>query len=114
MVLLVASVAVGVTLLLRHTPASSYTPHGTETSRFYLCLSRRTTTATTHACMLISLVLLSACPLSIADSIAVGEGHTCVLTISGGVKCWGLNGSGQASDVHACECSCIILRLGYL
>jgi alpha-tubulin suppressor-like RCC1 family protein len=31
-------------------------------------------------------------------SIAVGWGHTCVVTELGVVKCWGLNGSGQLGD----------------
>jgi alpha-tubulin suppressor-like RCC1 family protein len=30
--------------------------------------------------------------------IAVGWGHTCVVTEFGAVKCWGLNGSGQLGD----------------
>ena len=108
MVLLVASVAVDVTLLLWRSPASSFTPHATETSRYYLCRSRRTTIATMHVCILISLVLLSACPLSIADSIATGLYHTCALTTSGGVRCWGFNGNGEASAVHAC---CLSLHI---
>jgi alpha-tubulin suppressor-like RCC1 family protein len=31
-------------------------------------------------------------------AVAVGWGHTCVITGSGTVRCWGLNGSGQLGD----------------
>ena len=33
-----------------------------------------------------------------ATSVATGNGHTCAMTGSGGVKCWGDNGSGQLGD----------------
>lgn len=33
-----------------------------------------------------------------AVAIKVGYGHACVLTITGGVRCWGLNGYGQLGD----------------
>ena len=99
--LLVARVAVGVALLLWRTPASSSTPHATEPLRYHLYLPRRTTIAATHACILLSLVLSSACPLSIAGSIATGGEHTCAITASGGVRCWGRGVDGQASAVHA-------------
>jgi hypothetical protein len=102
MALLVATVAVGVALFLWRTPASSLTPHAPETPQYYLHLPRRTTLAATHACIHISLVLLSACPLTIADSMAAGQYHTCALTASSSVRCWGDNFYGQASAVHAC------------
>ncbi len=105
MALLVVSIAVGVALLLWRIPASSFTPHAPETPRYCLHLPRQMTFAAMHACMLI--LLVSACPVSIANGIAGGNFHTCALTASGGGRCWGYNVKGQASAVHAC---CVFLH----
>ncbi len=115
MVLLAASVAIGVSLVLWRSAASCLTPRATdsETAPFYkyLHLSRRTRITTTHACVLLS--LLSACPFSIAGSIGVGQFHSCALTASGGVRCWGRGDLGQASAVHAWSISASAPRIEF-
>jgi alpha-tubulin suppressor-like RCC1 family protein len=31
-------------------------------------------------------------------AVAAGSRHTCVLTVEGGIRCWGQNGNGQLGD----------------
>ncbi len=45
----------------------------------------------------------SADVLTSVAAITAGNDHTCALTTSGGVRCWGRGGNGEASALHACE-----------
>ena len=48
--------------------------------------------------MLLHSVSFALTPLTGIAKVATGNGHTCALTTSGGVKCWGLNFYGQLGD----------------
>jgi alpha-tubulin suppressor-like RCC1 family protein len=45
-----------------------------------------------------SAAVLAAAPMWDAASVSVGTQHACAITLSGGLKCWGLNSTGQLGD----------------
>jgi alpha-tubulin suppressor-like RCC1 family protein len=58
--------------------------------------------------------LLSRIPVNVVGlpsgvtTLAAGEVHTCALTISGGVKCWGFNYNGELGDGTSLERSTVV------
>ncbi len=46
----------------------------------------------------------SADVLTNVAAITIGDEHTCALTASGGVRCWGQNAYGQASAALVLPC----------